>query len=477
MNPKESIMAIIMALIVVGCGITCVAVLPSSGQPHTSDEIVILSADGSIESAETLIKQYGNGMLVEVTVDQISNSKAVLLDQSWIDRNGIAKTNQVVADQLAKGVIVAGTDISTFTNKSSQLPLMGFSEDADIYAMYYDKGNDRFVCCSIDAGSSELSMQKFKDWVISSNVSVTTKPSVTPATGSDYAKWGTELLTACYKYYNGYGWQNINTSYFPLVEDNANSNYYYYTKYDVQSVPDKGSQTCGINVYSKLSDSHRILDYGPTTTTGSTTVGVSLGVNSEGVVSAGVSWSYTVSDVIVRDSTNYGTNEFCIRHDLNKDSMVSSNTYTVKPGKVVQVSCNGSNKTGDYDAIDCYEVVFGKDVKSGPLGLQTKFEKKSFNIEMRVVVKSNQHAPTILSDEADASKHEDGGYDFEHTMPIIKRVSDVGKITPDDTGLIRTGYGYAGHSTNKADIVAQHAIGEVQAFRSNTMLDPMWVRS
>lgn len=125
---------------------------------------------------------------------------------------------------------------------------------------------------------------------------------------------------------------NVNTDYFALNEDNHQYNY-FYTHYCIQSVPDDGCSTADLNVYTKLGEECRILDYAPTTSSGTSTAGVDLGVSSDGVISANISWSYSVSDVEVIDRSNFGTNEFRINHDLNEDSNVGSNTFMAEPGK------------------------------------------------------------------------------------------------------------------------------------------------
>ncbi len=87
-------------------------------------------------------------------------------------------------------------------------------------------------------------------------------------------------------------------------------------------------------------------DYSPTTTSGATTVGVSIGVSAgEGgaQVSASQSWSYTISDVVVHDQSDYSQELAKWWHDVNEGKAVGSDTYQIEPGATIRntIYCGG----------------------------------------------------------------------------------------------------------------------------------------
>lgn len=482
MNLKIAIIAIAMASLLVGYSITCVTastcITENEEDPDGAD-LVILSSEEMQLSSGILQGQYGSLATIVGDVEDMPFRKAILFDQSWIVDNGMEKVNEVVAKQIREGRILAGTDSFLFTNEHSPIEMVGFAEGADIYSVYYDSVNDRYVCCSIDAGSLEKSAKRFNEWVQDAepapNVERVNAIDNALASSSNYAQWGTELVCESYKYYEGYGWMNINTSYFPLNEDNPDYNY-YYTKYDVQSVPDSGRYTSEINVYTQLYNGFKILDYGPTTSTGSTTVGVNLSVSTDGVVSAGVSWSYSVGDVVVNDRTNYGTKEFHVKHDVNETKPVGSNTYTVKPGKVVRVDCNDFTMTGNYVGVDEYEIVFGKEVKSGLFGTSTKWEYKSFTQRVGVNCKSNPHTLTVIPNGADGYMHPEEDPFRDCNQPITTVVSDGGHVTMYPTDHMKIGHEFIGYSTNKNAKTAQYVPGDIITLHQDMTLYMVWVK-
>lgn len=97
----------------------------------------------------------------------------------------------------------------------------------------------------------------------------------------------------------------------------------------------------------------RLVDYGPTTTSGATTVSVSL------ATAAGPSgpppWNYTISDVAVLDGSDFSQHVAYWQHDIDREAAVGRNTYLSKPDFVVET---GQDHWSFVDA--CYQVRFVK---------------------------------------------------------------------------------------------------------------------
>lgn len=104
-----------------------------------------------------------------------------------------------------------------------------------------------------------------------------------------------------------------------------------------------------------------LLSYGPSTTTGTSTVGVNMtiGAGSTGVgAEFGAQWSYTVPDVTVDDRSNFAIKKLDIRHNIDEFKL-KQNTIIVKPGKISSTSDVGNGIV--YDEIDHYSINFYKD--------------------------------------------------------------------------------------------------------------------
>lgn len=474
MKLNKVIIAIVMTTLVVGCSMTSVASPLSAignGGYCTEGAALILTSEDCDECTRIIAEKIND---VTISIDEKNinaETGIIVIDQSWVEKRGIDKTNNLLSNNIASGKILVTTSLELFENEKTPLAMTAFLENADIYSVYYDIYNDRYTCCSIDAGSFEKSAEMLKKWTHEVKSIKTLDANITKV-NSGLSQWGTEYHCESYKYYDGYGWMNINTSYFPLNEDNVGYNY-YYTKYDVQCMPDNNRYTSEINIHSKLSEDKKILDYAPTTTSNSSTIGINLGVSSDGVVSAGVSWAYNVSDVTVIDHSNYGTNEFSINHNIVKKTPASSSTYTVKPGKVVRVDCGSFFKTGDYFDVDEYEVVFAKEVKTGLLGLQTKWEYKKFSESIAITCSSNPHTLTLMPNGADGMT----GPDYDgYIDPFEYTVSDGGQITLKED-LTKTGYNFVGFSSDKNATTVQYLAGDVVIVRNDLTLYYIWVKA
>ena len=81
------------------------------------------------------------------------------------------------------------------------------------------------------------------------------------------------------------------------------------------------------------------------------TVGVNVGVTagSQGAaVTASMSWSYSVSDVVVYDTSDFADYRFRLQHQIDETKAVGSNTYLHTPG--------ASWRVGDFWFLNPHEI-------------------------------------------------------------------------------------------------------------------------
>gem|GEM_PF-2287602 len=163
-----------------------------------------------------------------------------------------------------------------------------------------------------------------------------------------------------------YGRLNVRTLYYRLYNDNSGTYDWYDIHVRQQSVPGEELWSSGwktADMYTWIDadyyqSNYFLSDYSPTTTSGATTVSVSIGVSAgEGgaQVSASHSWSYTISDVVVHDQSDYSQELAKWWHDVNEGKAVGSDTYQIEPGATIRVS-NGD----PMDWREHYGVRYGK---------------------------------------------------------------------------------------------------------------------
>jgi hypothetical protein len=165
-----------------------------------------------------------------------------------------------------------------------------------------------------------------------------------------------------------YGKMNVRTIYYRLYNDGSSSYDWYDVKFKHQSRPgylEYSSVWRTADMYTWLDadynySSYFLSDYSPTSTSGSTSVGVSVGVTAgtDGAsVSEELSWSYSISDVVVADQSDFDTELAKWRHNVNEGANVGRNTYLAEPGACVRVPQSGARSWKEH-----YGVKYGKPV-------------------------------------------------------------------------------------------------------------------
>jgi len=149
-----------------------------------------------------------------------------------------------------------------------------------------------------------------------------------------------------YNSHNPYGVISVTIQYSKVNNDHSSTRDWWNIKYTFQTKPGKAQwnnhwHTDDTTLIADYDNSGgTLLTYGPTTTTGTSTAMVAIGVtvNTEGVatVTGNYAWSYTVSNVKVYDYGVMGENLAWWYHDIDKTKAVGSATYTTYPGVTIQ---------------------------------------------------------------------------------------------------------------------------------------------
>lgn len=204
-------------------------------------------------------------------------------------------------------------------------------------------------------------------------------------TDSPYREWVDYYYFTPLIESNPHGKLNILIDIYKLKSDGVSTYDWYFYEIRTQTVPGKvayGSnwRTADTWAWHYIVPAPRqyppdyvvrkrwLVDYGPTTTVGMTTVTVTLeaAAGPEGPeVVYSYSWSYTIPDVKVHDLSDYSEHEANWWHDIDESKNVGKDTYQSKPGFAVKTKQN-------YQIfVDAkYEVQFAKPTWWGGWGFE-----------------------------------------------------------------------------------------------------------
>ena len=175
----------------------------------------------------------------------------------------------------------------------------------------------------------------------------TFKLGVEPLSSGAYWSYKSQLDFTTGDNWKTYGRLNVRTSYYKLMNDGSSQYDWYDVHVKQQSIPGKElgwSDWRTSDMYTWIDADYYnpngfLSGYSPTTTSGATTVGVSIGVSAgdEGAqIGASQSWSYTIPDVMVYDESDYSKELAKWRHHLARDKAVSKTTYQIEPGATLR---------------------------------------------------------------------------------------------------------------------------------------------
>ena len=170
-----------------------------------------------------------------------------------------------------------------------------------------------------------------------------------------------------------YGKVNIVNQYYKLEEDGTNTYDFYDTRFVVEEIPgytvhqsdptyNEVNHCMDIYVRSDVNEasghsSDFLYHKSPTTTSGTSTASVSIGVSAGqngAAITLGQSWTYSIPDVTIADQGDYSQQLAMWWHNVNEDALVGRSTYQVEPGLSVRTSQGGGH--GLYET---YQVNFG----------------------------------------------------------------------------------------------------------------------
>jgi hypothetical protein len=301
-------------------------------------------------------------VVIEYTIPSRPTNDIILIDSDWVAKNN--KTATVSIPNLIKAghpVVLIGDDFSSLAINEIGT---AFVKGASIYGVFYHKASNTVSCYSIVDYAPELSLSFAYNWAVNSaekhfpktiQSNPTYNNTVSGQTIESYAD------ITC----GSFGFMHIRTDYLEVLSNNSTKSF-FIAEYNIQSDSNGGSKrTTGLRVVNDADNmpGGRLKDYGPTTSSGTTTVSMSasvgVGMAIQGPTASAsfsVGWSYSTPDVMVIDDSSFGTNTLNLFHQINVYSNAAQHTYVAEPGAIYEGVKNSSGST--FYSIDTYTAEF-----------------------------------------------------------------------------------------------------------------------
>lgn len=326
--------------------------ISSSKAEEISEKVVELN---SMESFKSIEKD---------SILEIGNNSSSLI--------GSAEYYKSLTKCISDSIPVVSLDgVSVFTDSNLDMPT-AFVENATASGVYYDKSTGAMCCYSVKCDDLNEARNRVYGWADDKLAqSLEIKENVSLASSAETPVWGGEIQSYGDISCGDYGWFYIRTNYYEQMT-NSNTYRYYQADYKLQAVPNTNANTriADMNVQcdvDKLRSTQKLLDYGPTTTSGSSTASVnlnwSISLTGGFQVGMGIERSYSIPDIMVHDYSSFGDNLFTCSHDIQESGNVGSSTILVKPGLIA--SSARSTDNGSYTIEDNYSVNYCKYQKVG----------------------------------------------------------------------------------------------------------------
>lgn len=235
--------------------------ISSSKAEEISEKVVELN---SMESFKSIEKD---------SILEIGNNSSSLV--------GSAEYYKSLTKCISDSIPVVSLDgVSAFTDSNLDMPT-AFVENATASGVYYDKSTGAMCCYSVKCDDLNEARNRVYGWADDKlTQSLEIKENASLASSAETPVWGGEIQSYGDISCGDYGWFYIRTNYYEQMT-NSNTYRYYQADYKLQAVPNTSANTriADMNVQcdvDKLRSTQKLLDYGPTTTSGSSTASVNL---------------------------------------------------------------------------------------------------------------------------------------------------------------------------------------------------------
>lgn len=326
----------------------------NESQYQIADKPVTVVGFQSADVPNALMQYSGN---VEISNEIDVNDELNIVNGEMLVENQTMISNVVQAIIDGNPTAIIGGNYEPLIIAGQTLGMNISVPNMQAYGMYYDINTDTQYIYSVSGFTNETEIAT-EIYALMNTSSAESNEILEGVGGSTIYSFSHEC--------GDFGKINGRTEYC-VLEDTSDNYNFYMAHYRLQGIVYDGHSKSLLGVISDVdADStygqyQTLLEYGPTTSSGTTTVefsaGVTAGYDGAPTVTADfqASWSYSLSDTSSIDHSDFETNYFNIDYDINECTNSGYNTLLVEPGLVSSVSMSGD---GNYHVTDIYKAQF-----------------------------------------------------------------------------------------------------------------------
>jgi len=359
---------------------------PEFETEFTNRNVAVFSDDVFFSDTANALFDVTHNVSKRSDLSEIGSHEIVIISESWIYSEDKQKVDKDIEAALKKEIplIFVGKDLYLFEKSAIELGATTYTGNESAYCIYVQRGinyiyninNDdesQTMRLALSWANEVLSKDPFEAiWNFSwlgirgcSETDIRPESKIIDEVTRGDPYWSIVSLASitldCAPH-GGYA-SNVIISKLMNYDD---GNGYYAFHYRQLGEPNLSGNYRLADIYLKdLYPETYLYDHGPNSTSGVTTVGVSMGFGINGVGPSGnaaVSWSYAIGDVVLLNTSQITTKKINFWHDVNEKKAVGQ-TYAAEPGIVYKVPNNATLRTVGLG----HEVQFCKAIKLQPI--------------------------------------------------------------------------------------------------------------
>lgn len=324
-------------------------------QVYVEDTPVTVIGYQSTDNVPEALKQYSGSVSTE---DEITaDGEFYMVSGDALIDNSVLSDNFIQAAYNGSPAVIIGGNYEPLRTVGETLGMNVEVPEMQAYGMHYDVETDIQYIYAV-SGFTDEAEATAEMYALMNTVSENSDQVLEGINGSKIFSFSYEC--------GDFGKISGRTEYCS-IEDSSDNYNFYMVHYRLQGLPYSGHSKSLLGVISDVDADptygqyQTLLEYGPTTSSGTSTVefsaGVSAGFDGAPSVTANfqASWSYSLSDTTSVDHSDLDEEYFNVDYDINECTNAGYNTLLVEPGLVASVSMDGD---GGYHVTDTYKAQF-----------------------------------------------------------------------------------------------------------------------
>jgi len=327
----------------------------------TDRNVVVFSDDDFSKKVEKDLSEATSKINIGSDLKEVQSGDIIIVDSSWVYTND-SKTISNDLKTIQKNntpVIFTGNDLYPLLDTIIAPDRKTYQGDENIYCNYIHSDGISYSYCITNSDETKAIQEAYSwtDAVLSddprkaiwdfswyktdvdtSSSQKEPNPQPIKAAAGNSPHWDTILLSSKSQSFSK-GSLVVNVHVQKLM-DYDNGEKYFAFIYRQFGEPDLSANMRLADIYAKNKQGQPVLyDHNPPSTSGTSTVSASLGIGISGSgpsANGSIGWSYSISDVVLLNTTQIGTQTINFWHDVSEDKGVGMG-YIAEPGVVMKI--------------------------------------------------------------------------------------------------------------------------------------------